>query len=85
MSKIRVLAIPSDSHGVGKYRVLDPFKFIGDNFSNDIHVDISFNAPLEDNFFKDYQIVVFHSFIHQTNHEDNLARIKSLTLALLHI
>jgi len=78
MSKIKILAIPSDKFGVGKFRMLDPFKFIGDNFSNDIHVDISFNAPLEDNFFKDYQIVVFHSFIHQTNHEDNLARIKSL-------
>ena len=78
MSKIRILAIPPDTYGVGKYRILDPFKFIGDNYSNEFHVDISLNPENNDDFFKDYQIVVFHSFIHQTNHEDNIQRIKFL-------
>jgi glycosyltransferase involved in cell wall biosynthesis len=78
MSKIRILAIPPDSHGVGKYRILDPFKYIGDNYSDEFHVDISLDPENEDEFFKNYDIVVFHSFIHKTNHEDNIKRIKFL-------
>jgi len=78
MSKIKILAIPSDKFGVGKFRMLDPFKFIGDNYSDDVHVEISINPPNEDDFFKDFQIVVFHSFLHQTTHEDNISRIKWL-------
>ena len=78
MSKIKILAIPSDKHGVGKFRVMDPYKFIGDNHSNDIHVDISYNAENSDDFFLIYDIVVFHTFIHQTNHDDNINRINWL-------
>lgn len=78
MSKIRILAIPSDKHGVGKYRILDPFIFIGDNFSEDIHVDISFNVPNEDEVFRNYDVVIFHTFIHQINHKENMDRINWL-------
>ena len=78
MSKIKILAIPSDKHGVGKFRMMDPYKFIGDNYSDDIHVDISFNADNNDDFFLNYDIVVFHTFIHQTNHDDNINRVKWL-------
>ena len=45
MSKIRILAIPSDSHGVGKFRIMDPFTYIGDNFSSEVHVDLVFDVP----------------------------------------
>ena len=55
MSKIKILAIPSDKHGVGKFRMMDPYKFIGDNYSDDIHVDISFNADNNDDFFIFYR------------------------------
>lgn len=78
MSKIRILAIPSDNHGVGKFRMLDPFTYIGDKFSSDVHVDIVFNVPNEDNYFSNYDIVVLHSFIHKTSHEENVKRIKWL-------
>jgi glycosyltransferase involved in cell wall biosynthesis len=78
MSKLKVLAIPSDTHGVGKYRMIDPYKFIGDNFLNDVHVDISFDAENNDEFFKNYDVVVFHTFIHKTNHESNINRINWL-------
>ena len=78
MSKIKILAIPSDTHGVGKFRILDPYKYIGDNYLNDIHVDILLNVPNNDETFTGYDIVVFHSFIHQTTHEDNINRIKWL-------
>jgi hypothetical protein len=51
MSKIRILAIPSDKHGVGKFRIMDPFVFISDKHSDDIHVDISYNAEDRDDYF----------------------------------
>ena len=78
MSKIRILAVPSDQHGVGKFRILDPYKYIGDNYTTDFHVDISFDVPNEDKFFDNYDIVVFHSFIHKTTHEENIKRINWL-------
>lgn len=78
MSKIRILAIPPDKHGVGKYRILDPYKFIGDNYLDDVFVDIIFEVPNQDDAFTNYDVVVFHTFIHPTTHEDNVARIKWL-------
>jgi glycosyltransferase involved in cell wall biosynthesis len=78
MSKIKILAIPSDTHGVGKFRILDPYKYIGDKYIDDIHVDISFNVPNTNESFTGYDIVVFHSFIHQTTHEDNIDRLNWL-------
>ena len=51
MSKIKILAIPSDKHGVGKYRMLDPYKYIGENYDNEFHIDIAFEVPNEDKFF----------------------------------
>lgn len=78
MSKIKILAIPSDNHGVGKYRILDPYKYIGENHGDEFHVDISFDVPNDDKFFEDYDVVVFHSFIHKTTHEDNVKRIEWL-------
>jgi glycosyltransferase involved in cell wall biosynthesis len=78
MSKIRILAIPSDKHGVGKFRIMDPFVFISDKHSNEIHVDISYNAEDRDDYFLNYDIVVFHTFIHQTNHDHNIKRINWL-------
>lgn len=78
MSKIKILAIPSDKHGVGKFRIMDPFVFISDKHSEDIHVDITYNAEDRDDYFLNYDIVVFHTFIHQTNHEHNIKRINWL-------
>lgn len=78
MSKIKILAIPSDNHGVGKFRILDPYKYIGDNYNDDFHIDIVFDVPNEDDFIKDYNVVVLHSFIHKTSHEDNVKRINWL-------
>ena len=78
MSKIKILAVPSDKHGVGKFRMMDPYKYIGENFSEDVHVDITYNAENNDDYFNEYDIVVFHTFIHQTTHEDNINRIKWL-------
>ena len=78
MSKVRILAIPSDSHGVGKFRIMDPYKYIGDNHMDEFHVDISYNVDNNNESFINYDVVVFHSFIHQTTHEDNVNRVKWL-------
>ena len=78
MSKIKVLAIPPDTYGVGKYRIMDPFKYIGDNYLDDFHIDIAYNLPNEPQVFDGYQIVVMHSFIHNLPHENNIERIKWL-------
>jgi glycosyltransferase involved in cell wall biosynthesis len=78
MSKIRILAIPSDKFGVGKFRITDPYVLIGDKHSDDVHVDISYNVEDRDEVFLNYNIVVFHTFIHQTNHANNIQRIKWL-------
>ena len=60
MSKIKLLAVVPDSYGVGKYRIMDPYKFIGDTYHNEIHVDLMYNVDNNDESFKDYDIVVFH-------------------------
>jgi glycosyltransferase involved in cell wall biosynthesis len=78
MSKIKILAIPSDKHGVGKFRMMDPYKFIGENYTDEVHVDITYNAEDKDEYFLNYDIVVFHSFIHQTTHDSNINRINWL-------
>ena len=78
MSKIRILAIPPDTHGVGKYRILDPFKYLGDNYSDEFHIDIQINGVEDESVFENYDIIYFHSFLKQTSHEENLELIGKL-------
>jgi len=80
MSKIKILSIPSDTHGVGKFRILDPFVYIGDNFQDEFHVDVVYDVPNNDDFFKNYDIVYFHTFIHKLPHEINVERVNWLKL-----
>jgi hypothetical protein len=40
MSKIKVLVLPSDRTGVGKFRSVDPHIFLQNQFGDDFHVDI---------------------------------------------
>ena len=64
MSKIKVLVIPSDKTGVSKFRSVDPHVCLQNNHSNEFHVDIIYDTPYDDmNFYKEYQIVVYHRSI----------------------
>ena len=64
MAKIKILVVPSDRTGVGKFRSVDPHIFLQNQFPDDFHVDIVYDVPMNDlNFFKDYQIVSFHRSI----------------------
>lgn len=61
MSKIKVLVVPSDRTGVGKFRSVDPHIFLQNLYPDDFHIDIVYDVPMTDmNFWKEYQIVAFH-------------------------
>jgi glycosyltransferase involved in cell wall biosynthesis len=64
MSKIKVLVVPSDRSGVGKFRSVDPHIFLQNLYSDDFHIDIIYDPSYDDmNFWKQYQIVSFHRSI----------------------
>lgn len=64
MSKIKILVIPSDATGVGKFRSIDPHVLLQNLYPEDFHVDIVYEFPYDDpNFWKKYQIVHFHRSI----------------------
>ncbi len=64
MSKIRVLVLPSDRTGVGKFRSVDPHVMLQNNHSEDFHVDIDYEPKINDmNYWKQYDIVHFHRSI----------------------
>ena len=71
MSKIRVLCIPSDASGVGKFRSVDPHVMLDKNHGDEFHVDIDYNPKINDiNYWKQYDIVHFHRSI---GHDYNIA------------
>ena len=79
MPKIRILAIPPDNHGVGKYRIINPYTFLQEHYPDDFHVDLKAEVEDVDTEFADYDIIVMHSFIHnKISPEKNLERIKWL-------
>lgn len=64
MSKIKVLVVPSDRTGVGKFRSVDPHIFLQNLYGDEFHVDIIYEPNMDDmNFWKEYPIVVFHRSI----------------------
>ena len=64
MSKIKVLVVPSDRTGVGKFRSVDPHIFLQNLYPNEFHVDIDYEPDVSNmDFWKQYQIVAFHRSI----------------------
>ena len=62
--KIKVLVVPSDRSGCGKFRSVDPHVFLQNLYGNEFHVDIIYEPSYDDmNFWKEYQIVAFHRSI----------------------
>lgn len=79
MPKIRILTIPPDTHGVGKFRIINPYTYIQEHYPDDFHVDIKSHVEDKDEEFNDYDIVVLHTFIHdKLSPEKNIERIKWL-------
>ena len=66
MSKIKVLVLPSDRTGVGKFRSVDPHVMLQNNHGEDFHVDIDYDPKINDeNYWRKYDIVHFHRSIGQ--------------------
>jgi len=64
MSKIKILVIPSDRTGVGKFRSVDPHIFLQNLYPDEFHVDIDYEPNVSSmDFWKQYQIVAFHRSI----------------------
>jgi len=64
MTKIRVLVLPSDRTGVGKFRSVEPHIFLQNKYPEDFHVDIDYEPKVDDdNYWKNYDIVHFHRTI----------------------
>lgn len=64
MSKIKILVVPSDRTGVGKFRSVDPHIFLQNLYTDEFHVDIDYEPNMSDmDFWKQYQIVAFHRSI----------------------
>lgn len=79
MAKIRILAIPSDAHGVGKYRIINPYSHLQEKYPDDFHIDIKFDVADKDEEFNNYDIVVAHSVIHKDSaYENNIQRVQWL-------
>lgn len=61
--KYKILCIPSDREGgVGKYRSVDPHKYIQEHYGDEFDVDIVYDMPHGDlqEFLKQYDLVQFH-------------------------
>lgn len=75
---IKVLVLPSDSSGVGKYRSLDPHIYLNNNYSDEFFVDIVFEN-VESTNFKNYHIVHFHKdIVKNKSTEDQIKLIKEI-------
>ncbi len=60
MSKIKVLVVPSDRTGVGKFRSVDPHVKLNNMFGDDFEVDINYEPELTDEFLTKYDIIHAH-------------------------
>jgi len=64
MSKIKVLVLPSDRTGVGKFRSVEPHIFLQSKHPEDFHVDIDYEPRVNDiEYWKQYDLVCFHRAI----------------------
>ena len=61
MSKIKILVLPSDRTGVGKFRSIEPHIFLQNKYPEDFHIDIDFEPKMDDiSYWTKYDMVCFH-------------------------
>ena len=60
--KIRMLVIPSDTTGVGKFRSVDPHVYIAEHYKDEFDIDIVYNLPKEnlDTYLSQYDLIHIH-------------------------
>lgn len=64
MNKIKLLVIPSDHTGVGKFRSIDPHVYIAEHYKDEFDVDIVYLSDLPSNnleeYLKKYDLIHIH-------------------------
>lgn len=60
--KIKMLVIPSDRTGVGKFRSVSPHVYIAEHYKDEFDIDIVYNLPQEnlDTYLKQYDLIHIH-------------------------
>jgi len=83
--KIRVLCLPSDTSGVGKFRSVDPHVKLQNLYPEEFHVDIDYTPKIMDmNYWKKYQIVHFHRSFGNIDHCPQIVEsLKSLGIIMV--
>ena len=72
MSKIKILVLPSDRTGVGKFRSLEPHIFLQNEYPEDFHVDIDYEPNLDDlSYWQKYDMVCFHRSLNPDYEKSN--------------
>jgi glycosyltransferase involved in cell wall biosynthesis len=86
MSKIKVLVLPSDTTGVGKFRSVDPHVMLQNMYPDDFHVDIDYQPKInDDNYWRQYQIVHVHRNIGQSYEQTPtiINKLKSMGIVVI--
>ena len=86
MSKIKVLVLPSDTSGVGKFRSVDPHVMLQNMYPDDFHVDIDYQPKInDDNYWQQYQIVHVHRNIGQSYEQTPtiINKLKSMGIVVI--
>ena len=60
--KIKMLVIPSDRTGVGKFRSIDPHVYIAEHYKDEFDIDVVYNLPKEnlDKYLSQYDLIHIH-------------------------
>ena len=60
--KIKMLVIPSDRTGVGKFRSVDPHIYIAEHYKDEFDIDVVYNLPKEnlDKYLSQYNLIHIH-------------------------
>ena len=60
--KIKMLVIPSDRTGVGKFRSVDPHVYIAEHYKDEFDIDVVYELPREglDTFLRGYDLIHMH-------------------------
>lgn len=60
--KIKMLVIPSDRTGCGKFRSVDPHTYIAEHYSDEFDIDIVYGMPNQDleKFLSQYDLIHIH-------------------------
>ena len=60
--KIKMLVIPSDRTGVGKFRSVDPHVYIAEHYKDEFDIDVVYNLPKEnlDKYLSQYDLIHIH-------------------------